>query len=122
MNVTIIKHNVKAISIICAFLLFLAVFNLPIKYYGILRGIVFVGAILIILENIKTNIFWVFLFTLIALLFNPIYPIYLYEKIIWIPLDILTGILFLIETFSIHSKKPIQKIKKIKEIKSINKS
>lgn len=98
MNVSLIKNDIKFLSFICAILLFIAVLNCPTKYYTVLRGIIFVGAILIILENLKTKLYWAILFGLIAILFNPFYPIYFYKKLIWIPIDIISGLLFLIES------------------------
>lgn len=99
----------KSVCIICACLLFVAIFRLPIEYYRILRAIVFIGAVVVIFNKSK-QFYWVVIFTLIAILFNPIYPTYLYRKLIWMPLDIITGILFLMAAFFNYSKKD-QKMK-----------
>lgn len=58
-------------------------------------------------------------FCLIAVLFNPIYPIYLYIKSYWIPIDIITGVLFLLVVFyDVAESKTKEKGTKNKENKS----
>ena len=107
---------IRIISICCALLLFIAVLHAPREYYWLLRTIVSIGAILVIIQNI-TKAYWVVLFGIILILFNPIFPIYLYKKIIWIPIDISAGLLFLIELIINRPKKepiPVKK-KKIKK-------
>ncbi len=94
---TILKTQyARTINILCAFMLFLAIFKLPISYYQILRIVVFTGALLGILRSIGSHKIWVFIFLVIAILFNPFFPVYLYQKTRWIPVDIISGILFLI--------------------------
>ena len=44
--------------------------------------------------------FWVITFGLIAILFNPIIPIYLNNKSAWMPIDIICGIIFIIKLFT----------------------
>jgi hypothetical protein len=39
----------------------------------------------------------VVLFGLMAILFNPIIPIYLYDRDIWIPIDIVGAIIFIVK-------------------------
>lgn len=39
------------------------------------------------------------MFGFILILFNPIFPVYLHRKSLWVPLDIITGILFLCLNF-----------------------
>jgi general stress protein CsbA len=91
----------------------MAVFDLPPEYYRLLRIVVFPGAIIVLVKNIGYNHSRVLVFTLIAILFNPIYPFYLYQKVKWIPIDIVSGFLFLINGF--YQKKinqePVRKIK-----------
>lgn len=83
--------NNKLFWFIPAALLFLGVFSLPYGYYMLLRVIVFVSALYLISQN-KNE--WLYIFLGIAILFNPILPIYL-SKTIWIPIDIAVGILYL---------------------------
>lgn len=88
--------------IIIACCLFLGLTNLPIGYYTFLRVITSIGAVIVIFfEHNKINKFWTFLFVLIAIIFNPIIPIYLNNKSNWMPIDIISGIIFLIKSFNL---------------------
>ncbi|WP_109853319.1 DUF6804 family protein [Aquimarina sp. AU58] len=113
-----VKFNIKIISFICACLLFAAVLNLPIEYYSILRIVVCMGSLLVIISLFKKNT-WAIVFAVIAVLFNPIIPVYLYLKPYWIPIDIISGILFLLILFFAKPKKEIKKVetKKRREFK-----
>lgn len=111
------KHTAKGISILCAFLLFIAVFYWPIEYYTILRIIVFIGALIVITSLKRKHFLWIFAFAVITILFNPIIPVYLYIKAYWIPIDIISGILFLLVAFLKESQK-----KSDKTIKKANKT
>ncbi len=102
------RNTVQITSILCSILLFVAVLSAPREYYWLLRTIVSIGAVLVIIKNITTP-YWVLLFLVVAVLFNPIFPIYLYKKMLWIPLDIISGLLFLIE---IIANRPKPKTKK----------
>ncbi|MDC8105916.1 hypothetical protein MTQ00_15395 [Chryseobacterium sp. B21-037] len=85
----------------CAICCFVGVFRLPIEYYTFLRVLVSVGALIIIysfLNNKQYN--WGAIFIVILIIFNPVFPIYLYRKSIWIPIDTITGILFLLIAFA----------------------
>lgn len=101
--------NIKAIAIFCACILFIAIFYWPIEYYTFLRVAVFIGAILVILSLKKRPIYWRVIFSIIVILFNPIFPIYLFVKLYWIPIDILTGIMFLLVSFFDKPKEEIKK-------------
>ncbi|PIB38302.1 DUF6804 family protein [Maribacter sp. 4G9] len=94
MKVSTQKKIIRFIALISAIALFMALLNMPKQYYLVLRIIVFVGAIVVILENILKT-YMVLIFSIILILFNPIFPIYLYEKILWMPLDFISGVLFL---------------------------
>ncbi len=120
MDVITVQMNailVKIISVACALLLFLAVLQLPIGYYKLLRVAIFIGSIIMIIHYIK-NIPWIIVFALIAVLFNPIYPFYLYQKSKWIPIDILVGLLFLVLAFFQTKNKELSKKIKRKEEKT----
>lgn len=68
-------------------LLFIAVFQMPGGYYEFLRIIVSLCAVYNIYKG-----FYAFLPILI--LFNPVAPIYLYNKAFWILIDIVCGLAF----------------------------
>jgi len=111
METRVVGYSRIIVSIICAGLLFIALLHLPIWYYRFLRVVVFIGALLVIHRNSKEWLFWSILFVAIAILFNPILPIYLYRRSIWMPLDIIVGILFLLEGFLKKEKK--QEVSKV---------
>ena len=87
----------KLVSIFAAFLLFLAIFHLPIGYYTFMRIGVSLSAFYLLNIEIKRGInIWVIIIGVIGVLFNPIFPVYLGSKSIWLPIDIITCVIFLI--------------------------
>ncbi|WP_312767193.1 DUF6804 family protein [Epilithonimonas sp.] len=103
MEATRSKNDFKRLEIIyktffsfCALCCFFAILPLPLLYYTFLRIIVFIASgIVIYYFGRQKEYHWVIVFGIILILFNPIFPIHLYFKSIWIPIDIVTGILFL---------------------------
>jgi len=95
----------KAFFLICAAFLLLALFELPIGYYTFLRILVTIGAIVLVVNEFENGFnFWVISFGLIAILFNPIIPIYLHDKAVWMPIDVLVAILFTIKALTYKTK------------------
>lgn len=90
----------------CALLLFIAMAELPIGYYTFLRIAITIGAVsVIIFEFEKGFNFWLITFVFVAILFNPLFPVYLNDKKMWMPIDIIGGLLFLIKSILIKSPK-----------------
>ena len=88
----------KKLLLICSGLCFLAVANLPIGYYTLLRIVVTISAIAVLVKEFNNEFTtWIIVFGMITILFNPIIPIYLDSKQIWIPIDIVVGIIFLLK-------------------------
>ncbi len=104
------KYPLKILSILCAYFLLATVFEFHSRYYPFLRSVIFVGALWVILTLNRKHFYWIILFILIAILFNPLFPIYLYNSIIWIPLYSIIGILFLLVSFTKYTKKKTEKI------------
>jgi hypothetical protein len=95
----------RKLFILCAILLFVAVCNLPNGYYTFLRILITCGAIIVLVSEMKNDVnLWGIAFLVIALLFNPFIPIYLYKKEIWMPIDLFIGLLFLIYGFKDKTK------------------
>ncbi len=91
----------KYLLLLCAGLLFIALADLPIGYYTLLRIVVSIGAIAIVVTEFENGFnFWVITFGIIAIVFNPLIPIYLNDKDTWMPIDIVVAILFLIKSFT----------------------
>ena len=89
----------KTLLLICAGLLFIGLINLPIGYYTLLRIVVTIGSVAVVVSEFKNGLnFWVITFGLLAILFNPLIPIYLNDKSAWMPIDIISGILFIIKS------------------------
>ncbi len=96
----------KTLALICAAFLLMALIDLPIGYYTFLRIIVTIGAIAVIVTEFENGFnFWVVTFCIIAILFNPLIPIYLNDKEAWMPIDIIAAILFIIKSLTIKSNK-----------------
>jgi hypothetical protein len=95
----------KPLLLICTLLLILALANMPIGYYTFLRIVITIGAVAVVVTELKNGVnFWVIAFGLIAVVFNPIIPVYLYDKALWAPIDIVAAILFGIKSFTIKPK------------------
>ena len=76
-------------------MLFGAVAEWPYGYYTFLRWLTCIASIFVVFQAFYKNIDWAkVVFIVIAILFNPIAPIYL-SRSTWIPLDIITAILFI---------------------------
>lgn len=84
----------------CAICCFVGIFRLPIEYYTFLRILVSIGALLVLYNTLSfRQHYFSIIFLVILILFNPVFPIYLYRKSLWIPIDTITGILFLLINF-----------------------
>ena len=73
---------------ITGILLFIGVLPLPGEYYDLLRVIVSIMAIIHIYKGS-------YVFIPILVLFNPIMPVYLYSKPLWVIIDIISGLVFM---------------------------
>ena len=105
----------KRFFIFCGICCFIAIAKLPIDYYTFLRIVICIGALLAIYYWFSNKSYLLaIIFTFIFILFNPVFPIYLYEKRFWIPLDTITGLLFLISAFIKRKERtPVQDIPRI---------
>ena len=89
------KNFKKYLIILSVFMLFGAVAEWPYGYYIFLRWITCIASILVIFQAFGKSIDWAkVVFIIIAILFNPIAPIYL-SRSTWIPLDIVIAIVFI---------------------------
>jgi len=89
------KRFIKYFLILSIIMLFGAIAEWPYGYYTFLRWISCITSILVVLQAFEKNIDWAkVVFIVVAVLFNPLAPIYL-SRSTWIPLDIATAILFI---------------------------
>jgi hypothetical protein len=94
-------------AVIAAVILLLALAPWPYGYYQLLKFVVCGAAGYIAFTAYSWKKIWaMWLFGFIAILFNPLIPIYLSREV-WQPIDIICGILFVVVAFIL--KKPIQK-------------
>lgn len=97
----------RNLLLVCTVLLLLALANLPIGYYTLLRIVVTVTAIIILYKEFQNGFnFWVISFGLIAILFNPLIPVYLNSKNAWLPIDLGTAIIFGIKSLTLKKDQP----------------
>ena len=70
---------------------------MPIGYYTLVRLIVTAAAAYISWQTFMQNkqSGWVWIFAFVAILFNPLMPVYLNSKPLWIMIDLATAGLFL---------------------------
>ena len=81
---------------IAAGLLFLGALSLPSGYYDLLRWFIFGVAGFAAYTNFELEqTTWALAFAVIALIFNPFVPLYLYDKFIWAVIDIVAGLAFI---------------------------
>lgn len=86
--------NTKNISFLLGFLLLAAILPLPYGFYTFLRLTVFLGSMFLahtFYKQDRLNI--VLLLAGIAILFNPILPVYLSREL-WLPIDIVSAVIF----------------------------
>lgn len=98
MNKLIISNkNIKTIFLVNAIILFIACLPLPYGLYPFFRTVVCLLSSLVIYNYfIKNKSFNEILFLgLIAFLFNPVFPVYLNNKFVWIIVDLIIGVYFL---------------------------
>jgi hypothetical protein len=96
----------RLFTLFIAVLLFVATLKLPIGFYTVLRILVFICSLLLIGRSYRQHSsFWIYILLVIAVVFNPIIPVYLYRKSTWIPIDIAAGIFFLIKAIMWDQKK-----------------
>jgi hypothetical protein len=87
----------KKLLYIPAAVLFIGVFPLPIGYYTLLRLVVTAAAAYIAYDTFQKDkqSGWIWVFGFVAILFNPLIPIYL-NKELWMIIDFAAAVLFIV--------------------------
>lgn len=99
------KYPTLIPSLTISIMLFLAIPTLfPYPYYSLLRWTVFIGSLYISFKAYENDrpVLLPFFIT-IAILFNPLIPIYL-SKDTWVIIDLIVGIIFLVSVAFIKQK------------------
>lgn len=93
------KSISQTISIIAAILLIVGCFRLPIGYYTFLRTVVCIAAVMLLIYPKSESITYRHIVNgLVAILFNPIIPIYLHSKTAWVVIDAALAVWFIVQT------------------------
>jgi len=88
----------KKLLLLCAALLILGIANLPNVYYTLLRIVITVSAIYIVYRDANESlIISNVLFGAVAILFNPIFPVYLSDSSLWVIFYFLAATLFIVK-------------------------
>ena len=97
--------NIKWLSIASGILLVIAMLTgLPYGYYILLRWVVCGVSIFNAIGFSKTKFTaWVWIFGALAILFNPLIPVYL-TKSSWVGIDLIAAIIFFLAAYSINKK------------------
>lgn len=96
--------KIKPILFISGLFLILAVLPLPYVYYQFLRIFIFFSAGFVSFKFFEQKFMpWVLIFGTIAMIFNPIAPIYL-DKSSWVVIDFISALLFFLATRSLRYK------------------
>lgn len=81
-------------AIACAAALALAPVHWPYGYYQFLRLAVTALAIwLVVAANRKQSTTWIIIGVILALLYNPIIPVY-FKRATWLPIDLVAAVLY----------------------------
>jgi hypothetical protein len=92
-------------------MLLIALATLPYGYYRLLRWVVCGASIFVAFTAYNWKKIWAtWLFGFIALLFNPLIPIYLSREV-WQPIDVICALLFFVAIFLKEPEKENQKEK-----------
>lgn len=96
--------NTKIIAYIIGALLLLAILPLPYGYYTFLRLSVFLAGSFLAYKSYQSAQFgWAISFVSVAILFNPLIPIYL-SRAEWLPIDLLCASLFFVAGYQVRNK------------------
>lgn len=91
----------KSLWLVCAGLLLIGLIDLPIGYYTFLRIVVTIGSVAVVVTELENGFnFWIVIFGIIAIVFNPVIPIYLNDRSAWMPIDLIGAIIFIIKWFT----------------------
>ena len=82
------------VFIIAGVLLLMACLNMPYGYYNLIKLTTTAAAVFAIIVH-QNNKLLVIVFSLIVLLFNPIFPVFNFDKSFWVYVDLVIFGLFL---------------------------
>ncbi|BEV05268.1 DUF6804 family protein [Chryseobacterium gambrini] len=95
----------KYLIIIAALVCFIGIFELPYAYYTLLRILVSFMALVIIVNEFRNRSFWLIAFFLVLILFNPLFPFYMYLKLFGAAVYGIVGLLFIYYFYTLFPRK-----------------
>lgn len=88
----------KLLYIAVCIILGIALLSISGGFYTLVRIIVTIGAVAATIQNSSNGInIWSIIYGGMAILFNPLVPIYLHDKSAWMMIDIIAIVLFIIQ-------------------------
>lgn len=88
----------KPLYIACCIILGIALLPITGGFYTLVRIAITIGAVIAAFQNSSNGInTWSIMFGIVAILFNPIIPVYLHDKGAWMMIDIIAMIPFIIQ-------------------------
>lgn len=76
-----------------------------------MRIAITIGAVIAAFQNSSNGInTWSIMFGIVAIIFNPVIPVYLHDKGVWMMIDIITMILFIIQIAKTRSRTMIDEL------------
>ncbi len=105
-------ENIKQLSAIirtvAGLMLLVAISDLPYSYYQLLRIVICGASLFLVWYFIKAKIEWLgWIFIIPAILFNPIFPIYL-DKYTWQLVDLIFGSMFILSLSTWNMEKRVE--------------
>lgn len=98
-----VEMKIKNFAYLASVLLVLAIFPWNYGYYQVLRLMIFIIGALVSLTFYRSDLnSWAIVFAFLALLFNPIFPTYLFRSA-WIPIDLVASLLFFVAAQSVKN-------------------
>lgn len=88
--------TITILAVGCITALIVAMLPLPLAYYTWLRILVSIGAMIIVFQEVnRQRRRWSLPFLATAIVFNPVIPVYLYKKELWVLVDTGAAMLFI---------------------------
>lgn len=106
--------NIRWLCIISGGLLMSGILDLPYLYYMFLRSAIMITSLVIAYSLYKSKSkFWALTFGAVAILFNPIIPIYL-DKQNWTLIDFVVAVLFFSSSYFVGKDKKFKIVRRNK--------
>jgi hypothetical protein len=97
--------KIKWLLVTAGILLFLGILNIwPYDYYVVLRWVVCAVAIISAVGFSHSKLTgWVLTFSALAILFNPLFPVYM-NKSSWVGVDLISAIVFFLSAYATNKR------------------